>query len=59
MCTPHSEPTGRLQVSTQEVSEEEFKRVWATNVIGLFNFSRALAPIIAEGVWCSYRQLPS
>ncbi len=36
-------------MSTQEVSEEEYKRLWATNVIGLFSVTKRLAPLINEG----------
>ena len=36
-------------MSTQEVSEEEFKRLWATNVVGLFGVTKRLAPLINEG----------
>ena len=38
-----------MQVNTTEVTEEEFNRLWATNVRGTFDFSKRLAPLINEG----------
>ncbi len=44
--TPHGHAA---QVSTQDVNEEEFQRLWATNVTGLFSLTKRLAPLINEG----------
>ena len=38
------------QVITTEKSEDEFNRLWATNVKGTFGFSKRLAPLINEGM---------
>ena len=38
-----------LQVITREITEDEYNRLWATNVAGTFNFSKRLAPLINEG----------
>ena len=34
---------------TTEITEDEYNRLWATNVAGTFNFSKRLAPLINEG----------
>ena len=47
-----------MQVITTEVTEDEWKRLWATNVAGTFNFSKRLAPLINEGER-QYRGHPS
>jgi NAD(P)-dependent dehydrogenase (short-subunit alcohol dehydrogenase family) len=38
-----------MMVITTEITEEEYNRLWATNVAGTFNFSKRLAPLINEG----------
>ena len=38
-----------VQVITTEKSEDEYNRLWATNVKGTFDFSYRLAPLINEG----------
>ena len=38
-----------MQVSTTEVSEAEFNRLWATNVVGLFDVTAHVTPLINEG----------
>ena len=40
----------RAQVITAEKTEDEYNRLWATNVKGTFDFSKRLAPLINEGV---------
>ncbi len=34
---------------TTEITEDEYNRLWATNVAGTFNFSKRMAPLINEG----------
>jgi NAD(P)-dependent dehydrogenase (short-subunit alcohol dehydrogenase family) len=42
--------TGRsVQVMTTETTEEEYNRLWATNVVGLFDVTARLTPLITEG----------
>ena len=47
-CSPFSRGQP-VQVSTTEITEDEFKRLWATNVVGPFTMSARLTPLINEG----------
>ena len=38
-----------MQVITTEATEDEYNRLWATNVAGTFNFTKRVAPLINEG----------
>ncbi len=38
-----------MQVITTDITEDEWRRLWATNVAGTFSFSKRLARLINEG----------
>ena len=50
-CAPalHTQQNPSLQIATTEVTEQEYNRLWATNVAGLFNLTARLTPLISEG----------
>ena len=48
----------RVQVITGKVTEDEYDRLWATNVKGSFDLSKRLATVINEGALRQHRMRP-